>query len=71
MTKRAHNTAEITNNDIDVAESQGNEVPASRSTVTNSMVPPNKKNVPNPSSLAREAVENVCRSVGAVYDALP
>ena len=71
MMNRTHNTVEITNNDIDVPDFQANEVPASKSSVTNSRVPPNKNNVPNPSNLAREAAEKVCRSVGAIYDALP
>lgn len=71
MRNRNHNTAETTSNDIDIPESQAKDVPASKSTVTNSIVPPSKKNVPNPSNLAREAAEKVCRSVGAAYDALP
>lgn len=76
LTKRSfvknknQNTAETTSNDIDVAEFQANEVPASKSTVINSIMPPNRKNVPNPSNLAKEAAEKVCRNVGAIYDAL-
>ena len=71
MTNRTHNTAETTSNEIDVPEFQENEVPASRRTVTSSRVAPNRKIVPNTSNLAREAEENFCRSVGAMYDALP
>ena len=71
MRNRNQNTAETTSNDIAVPEFQEKEIPASKSTVTNNIVPPSKKNVPNPSNLAKEAAEKVCRSVGATYDALP
>lgn len=65
MTKKTHNTTDITSNEIDVPELQANEVPASKRTVTSSRVAPSRKKAPNPSNLAKEVEENFCRSVGA------
>jgi hypothetical protein len=70
-TKKIHSTAEITSNEIDVPELQEKEVPASKRTVTSNRVAPNRKVAPKTSNLAREEEENLCRSVGAMYDVLP
>lgn len=71
MRNNIHSTTDTTSNEIDVPDFQANEVPASKRTVTSSNVAPNRKKAPNPSNLAKEVEENFCRSVGAVYDALP
>ena len=71
ITNRIHSRTETTNNEIDVPELQANEVPASKRTVTSNRVAPSKEKVPNPSNRANEADENLCRNVGAMYDALP
>jgi hypothetical protein len=71
MTNRTHITAETTSNEIDIAELQENEVPASKRTVTNRRVAANRVIVPRTSNRAREAAENLSRTVGGMYDALP
>lgn len=46
MTNKIHNTAEITSSEIDVAECQEKEFPASKRTVTNRRVAPKREIVP-------------------------
>ena len=70
-TNKTHSTAETTSNEIEVPELQGKEIPASKRTVTSNRMAPNRKIAPKTSNLAREEEENLCRSVGAIYDVLP